>query len=442
MDDIELYHLHSTNRYSITRAKQSAEWPGMLVTSVNRAKQAFALAQRPTFVKNIPVKFATWAELLQSPPPRPPLNIKRKLVLAGANFPFPVSCSPPFNVNERMAWGKAFQEEAIQSARTKAAKEDLGNSAMRTAFLIMTGAGSLMTMIFVFVVAKSVWFPSGEGAAQQVVLPPAAVIARQRGRDWLARMWAVTAPAAARGFDVYNRWLYRQVDALQRYLQARAAERALKRETIIVYDSQVAHLVSLPSAEIQSHLHHLARFTNHSLLPYAAGAMGGWVAASVLFFVVWLWVGLAPTGAAVFAMMCGVLFGAGPGLLVGPRFGPKPFWVMRRRFEDAEPDKKTGEIQVNIVYESVTPADISIQEWAYVDEDGQFVDPTVSKAVGIKPQVYRATTTYEKTLARDERDLHTSHGNKWEKIQLGLTVVWIASIGALLILLGAVMENK
>ena len=219
--------------------------------------------------------------------------------------------------------------------------------------------------------------------------------------------------------DGVYQWYRRARD----YWTAWRSHQAKQYETLIIFDNRIAHMKRVPAAQVVPYLDHRARWVPHLTIWYVGGIIGGFLAVWGLAF--WYWNGQLPPDAFIvagtFSTFFAAIIGAPIGYWIGPKLGPKPFWVMRRLTDEK------GKIEI----ESVIHPRFESPEFVPFktkDTDGNTID-------GITPQVFRATSMGESTEARDERDMYRgASSNNWEKIELGLMVTALIAIAGLLFL--------
>ena len=193
-------------------------------------------------------------------------------------------------------------------------------------------------------------------------------------------------------------------------------------ETVVVYDllgpEPITHVVEMSGVEIQEHLDHRARYKPVGGKHVLIGLLLGTVLSIGALFLMWFLLGVPPVVALVFAAFQATPIGAPIGWILSKKFAPKPIWLMRRSW-DIDSNQQRMVIE-SIIHSQFDGNEWIIQEWE--DSDG--------KHERVIPQVYRATSTFEMTEGRDEREDYKGKASTWEKLELGLVAILaISSIG-------------
>ena len=432
MPQIELYHLYPSGRYKISKSRQDRHWANLLMARHQGTKQAFALVQGPVMARALkPTPFESWDDLRLSQPVSVDLTARRQLALVEANNPFPLSCHDPFTHQEKHAFGTALTEEMQQLAEGEAARKEAAFSARRAIFMVLGAATAFLVALIGFMGWKQytgggteteVEVASKQGAATLAFLAYARGGAQRVGDSWVGRSlrWS-------------ERKLFLGAQALQEWIRAgqlaRAERKALPaRETIIVYGDTLAYQATLPTAEIQANLDPRSRWVPDSIAPLIVGPSFAAAGFATFFVTLFLFAGVLLPAAVIAGVSLGMLFGGPLGLWLGPKFGPKPFWVMRLRY--TENKGKTAIETGSYVHSHFLEREYVLTA---ADEDG---------GKSIVPQVYRATALYELTTSRDEQGIFSSPQNQWEKIEIGmLAIIMLACVGLLFIFASAGREG-
>ena len=219
------------------------------------------------------------------------------------------------------------------------------------------------------------------------------------------------------------------------------AEAAKRRETVVVYDydsgngSTAIWRATLPLEELEGRLPVTCRYSfdvhKTRMSGGAVGAVLGWWIASLLFLPLYI------QSVWYIALIAGFMFGPGPGSLVGwflaPRYGPKPIWICRRVWEEADGDAVADDnctpvedgwrrrlIPLSHSYlEERSP--LATQDMANFEKPAQsmgrlgFEGPDGSEGVYF-PVVHRATTLYEMLQQRvAKRRMSKVKMSGWQK---------------------------
>ena len=471
MPRTELLHLRPNGTYVQTRAFYKPEWPTLVMTAVNRVKQAFHLDQNPIFTKSTPTVAESWEDFTFLENPDPALRDRRGLMVVEANNPFPLSSLPPMTPEAKVRLGTSRYEEMQGQAQERASRQQHNNATARLIAVVLTLGFGILVLIFGIIVVNRVW-----GSGQEVtegLIPALPMLRRPTFRFrfslrgfaksrpllipgllmafalfMLSRLmpggpWVVSEPyepvsraflvlaLAAAGVAVIPGPRFQLVrDAWGKLNDRlrRAYEVWQKYETAIVLDTTAIYRVKLPPDVLAEHLPRACRWTPDTYQPYVFGALGGFGFIGGLTYLLFL-PALLPVGALIVAFGVGLPFGALPGLFMGPLFGPKPIWVVRRHRERTKDEDGKPAIKVTIdpVIHSLT-TDVEYILEKVKDREGNETEMAM-------PRIYRADMQYQATEVRDERHMYQSHQtDNWEKFEVGLIVFAVLGIGTLLFL--------
>ncbi len=218
--------------------------------------------------------------------------------------------------------------------------------------------------------------------------------------------------------------------AWQRGRAARREDAALEWQTVVVFDNVVAHRVRLPASEVLRHLDPRSRWqADTGIWSIGGGAFGAGVVFAI-GLLVWklLLTGSASGGgniwilAGTFAAFGACMIGLPAGYLLGPKFAPKPFWLMRRL------TAKRDDGKLDVTYESILHTRVTHPEWVEVR------DATGDGPSRVIPQIFRASSLRATTAGLDAREFFKGPKGKWEKLEIGLMVAALLCSGGLLFL--------
>ncbi len=203
-------------------------------------------------------------------------------------------------------------------------------------------------------------------------------------------------------------------------------KRAVKRETVVVYrPSARAKVVSLPLSDLLGNLPLSARVVPKTDIAKYIGAILGMLLGIGAFCLPLLFV-FPVVAALILGVPWGLFVGGVGGWLLGPRFGPKPFWVLKRVV--------SGKGFQTVPYVATS---LLVEFWA--GQDGHSEDGKAKRTEG---SIYTSGFAYDALRMDDEKDLHRAPRGVWEKLQFGALVILIIGIGALLFLMTIALTGE
>lgn len=115
---------------------------------------AHSLEARPTIPKTTPVRFTSWRAFVDSPPPRPPVDVEQLEMLCEENSIWPIACSPPGNPAELIRKTSMVLQEAIQNVKATSARERYGNPLLNWTYCVIVVAGAVSVLMLVAIIAQ------------------------------------------------------------------------------------------------------------------------------------------------------------------------------------------------------------------------------------------------------------------------------------------------
>ena len=191
-----------------------------------------------------------------------------------------------------------------------------------------------------------------------------------------------------------------------------------------MFDDEVVHRVELPVSELRGHLDHRARYIPDSTRALLLSIVGAYTAAALVVFLIMHYTVGVPIVSIMFGGLGG-LVGAPVGWLGYLKWGPKPFYNLKRRLVEREQvNEATGEAETVRGYLSqpIVHSRFTDDEWI---QDGG----------GVVPRVFRSTAFFEMTQAHDAQDkFRDPSRHKFEKLEVGMMAVTTICLAVLTIL--------
>ena len=243
---------------------------------------------------------------------------------------------------------------------------------------------------------------------------------------------------------------------------AKAKVSKAKRETIIVYENPQPWRVSLPIDEIIPRLDLSARREPDSTIAQYIGAGLGALVGGVILFGLFAFLFHSVLVAAILGTpVAGLVIGGIVGYIIGPRFGPQPYWVVKRLASEANPaiwnilpiphtkllmDYWTAYSEANLETRLREAAKRYLAE-RKVDPAPELVAATVKQMKSAElmaraVRAYRADQFQAVNEAKDREAVFTTVNPRWRKLAFAAICVVLVCVLGLLILFGIAIAGK